>query len=132
MRGEPNMTEFSIMNWIGGGGHVNFSPISAPDGAEALAQYNLIKKRCHEFGFDYIGEFLVGWRDMHHILMIMYNRADETMRKSAHDLFSILVYEAAAAGFGEYRTHLAFMRSEERRVGTECVSTCRYRWSPYH
>src|SRR3546814_19945253 len=23
-------------------------------------------------------------------------------------------------------------RSEERRVGTECVSTCRYRWSPYH
>src|SRR3546814_19906379 len=24
------------------------------------------------------------------------------------------------------------MRSEERRVGKECVSTCRHRWSPYH
>src|SRR3546814_12185678 len=24
------------------------------------------------------------------------------------------------------------MRSEERRVGKECVSTCRSRWSPYH
>src|SRR3546814_8597988 len=23
-------------------------------------------------------------------------------------------------------------RSEARRVGKECVSTCRYRWSPYH
>src|SRR3546814_16338287 len=23
-------------------------------------------------------------------------------------------------------------RSEERRVGKECVSTCRYRWSPYN
>src|SRR3546814_15234563 len=23
-------------------------------------------------------------------------------------------------------------RSEERRVGKECVSTCSYRWSPYH
>src|SRR3546814_18283751 len=23
-------------------------------------------------------------------------------------------------------------RSEERRVGKECVSKCRYRWSPYH
>src|SRR3546814_16254935 len=23
-------------------------------------------------------------------------------------------------------------RSEERRVGTECVSTCRSRWSPYN
>src|SRR3546814_732594 len=25
-----------------------------------------------------------------------------------------------------------FSRSEERRVGKECVSTCRSRWSPYH
>src|SRR3546814_5612222 len=25
-----------------------------------------------------------------------------------------------------------FYRSEERRVGKECVSTCRSRWSPYH
>src|SRR3546814_19752803 len=24
------------------------------------------------------------------------------------------------------------VRSEERRVGKECVSTCRYVWSPYH
>src|SRR3546814_18554800 len=24
------------------------------------------------------------------------------------------------------------LRSEERRVGKECVSTCRYRWSQYH
>src|SRR3546814_1208031 len=26
----------------------------------------------------------------------------------------------------------AIDRSEERRVGKECVSTCRSRWSPYH
>src|SRR3546814_15258113 len=26
----------------------------------------------------------------------------------------------------------ALSRSEERRVGKECVSTCRSRWSPYH
>src|SRR3546814_1256732 len=26
----------------------------------------------------------------------------------------------------------AAKRSEERRVGQECVSTCRSRWSPYH
>src|SRR3546814_13190166 len=29
------------------------------------------------------------------------------------------------------RSDVAF-RSEERRVGQECVSTCRSRWSPYH
>src|SRR3546814_11975205 len=27
---------------------------------------------------------------------------------------------------------LLLRRSEERRVGKECVSTCRSRWSPYH
>src|SRR3546814_1618472 len=27
---------------------------------------------------------------------------------------------------------IARQRSEERRVGKECVSTCRSRWSPYH
>src|SRR3546814_19689056 len=28
--------------------------------------------------------------------------------------------------------HLLTQRSEERRVGKECVSTCRSRWSRYH
>src|SRR3546814_235117 len=28
--------------------------------------------------------------------------------------------------------HMKRTRSEERRVGKECVSTCRSRWSPYH
>src|SRR3546814_19941827 len=30
------------------------------------------------------------------------------------------------------KVRLKFCRSEERRVGKECVSTCRSRWSPYH
>src|SRR3546814_3388411 len=32
----------------------------------------------------------------------------------------------------EHRQHQVEERSEERRVGKECVSTCRSRWSPYH
>src|SRR3546814_11750167 len=31
-----------------------------------------------------------------------------------------------------WRTRFTPARSEERRVGKECVSTCRSRWSPYH
>ena len=34
---------------------------------------------------------------------------------------------------GQLRSLLILgVRSEERRVGKECVSTCRSRWSPYH
>ena len=32
----------------------------------------------------------------------------------------------------DYDAYQRFVRSEERRVGKECVSTCRSRWSPYH
>src|SRR3546814_9464988 len=32
----------------------------------------------------------------------------------------------------EFLTAMVLGRSEERRVGKECVSTCKSRWSPYH
>src|SRR3546814_19699906 len=35
-------------------------------------------------------------------------------------------------GIGLQRHPFASVRSEERRVGNECVSTCSSRWSPYH
>src|SRR3546814_14519775 len=35
-------------------------------------------------------------------------------------------------GVAMRRRLTAAERSEERRVGKECVSTCRSRWSPYH
>src|SRR3546814_5748665 len=34
-------------------------------------------------------------------------------------------------GTGIFRYAPDYERSEERRVGKECVSTCRSRWSPY-
>src|SRR3546814_16714341 len=40
-------------------------------------------------------------------------------------------YLASSLGFAKQLTGSP-QRSEERRVGKECVSTCRSRWSPYH
>src|SRR3546814_17503983 len=38
-----------------------------------------------------------------------------------------------AAEFNIYADpHAAQVRSEARRLGKQCVSTCRSRWSPYH
>src|SRR3546814_5853755 len=46
------------------------------------------------------------------------------------------VLPCAAYLSGEYGVNDLYvgvpLRSEERRVGKECVSTCRSRWSPYH
>src|SRR3546814_2956475 len=43
--------------------------------------------------------------------------------------FAALVRGAVAA---DVAVRAVLARSEERRVGKECVSTCRSRWSPYH
>src|SRR3546814_11431676 len=45
------------------------------------------------------------------------------------------VYAAIAAGCAPVRVNpgnIRQVRSDERRVGKECVRTCRSRWSPYH
>src|SRR3546814_12204296 len=39
---------------------------------------------------------------------------------------------ATACRCAEIEDFTVHDRSEERRVGQECVSTCRSRWSPYH
>jgi len=109
MRGTPNMTEFGLLNWLGAGSHIDFSPISPVEGDSALQQFHFMRDKCHEFGFDYIGEFLVGWRDMHHILMLVFNRHDEVQKRAVQDLFNVLVEEATQKGYGEYRTHLQYM-----------------------
>src|SRR3546814_14426518 len=59
----------------------------------------------------------------------------ERMEGDVITLQDIFVYDHSA-GFDEHgksRGHLRSTgRSEERRVGKECVSTCRSRWSPAH
>src|SRR3546814_1081383 len=41
-------------------------------------------------------------------------------------------FQASGVNLNDIASRIAELRSEERRVGKECVSTCRSRWSPYH
>src|SRR3546814_14826042 len=58
----------------------------------------------------------------------------QLLRQGSHLLRHII--NADDIGRGEKAQYCkiepARTRSEERRVGKECVSTCRSRWSPYH
>src|SRR3546814_8969460 len=49
--------------------------------------------------------------------------------RGAFDIFSMGA-DGAAGGEGDGADIGNWNRSEERRVGKECVSTCRSRWSP--
>src|SRR3546814_17416826 len=46
-------------------------------------------------------------------------------------VFLAIALVAALVGFGGIAEVAVEIRSEESRVGKECVGTCRSRWSPY-
>ena len=52
-----------------------------------------------------------------------------TSHKDSHNITSDI---SATGGQMSRALGLALARSEERRVGKECCSWCRSRWSPYH
>src|SRR3546814_14981814 len=68
------------------------------------------------------------------------SEVNEALVRQLHrcDFIDIADNVVLVGGPGTGKTHVAkagperFRRSEERRVGKECVSTCRSRWSPYH
>ncbi|WP_253448514.1 FAD-binding oxidoreductase [Halomonas sp. Y3] len=109
MRGNMNMQEFGLYNWRGGGGSMWFAPVSQAKGSETRDQTELAQQILGKYGFDYVGEYIVGWRDMHHIIDLLYNRQDPEETRRAHACFGELVDEFSKRGYGIYRVNTGFM-----------------------
>jgi 4-cresol dehydrogenase (hydroxylating) len=109
MRGDMNLQEFSLYNWRGGGGSMWFAPVSQARGSETLKQMSLTKQILAKHGLDYSGEFIVGMRDMHHIVDVLYDKTDPAQEKAAYECFDELLTVFSAQGYGTYRVNTAFM-----------------------
>lgn len=109
MQGKPTLTEFGLYNWRGGGGSIWFSPVSQAMGSETMKQMDMAKRIMAKHGLDYVGEFIVGWRDMHHIIDVLFDKTKPDEVAAAHACFSELLAEFSKAGYGTYRTNTAFM-----------------------
>jgi 4-cresol dehydrogenase (hydroxylating) len=110
LAGIPGMSAFRMLDWLGGAGaHVDFSPVCPATGRDAMRQYTMVKARAAEYGFDYYGGFTAGTRHLHHIFAAIFARDDPLQADHAGDLLRVLMSDARAAGYGEYRAHLAYM-----------------------
>lgn len=109
MRGDMTLKEFSLYNWRGGGGSMWFAPVSQARGSETLKQMAMTKRILGKYGLDYSGEFIVGMRDMHHIVDVLYDKTDPAMTKAAYQCFDELLTEFSNEGYGTYRVNTAFM-----------------------
>ena len=109
LQGIPSTSELNWTNFVDNGSTLFFSPISPVSGADTTKQYAIAKRRFKEFGFDYLGTFTVGMRELHHICIVVFNRNDEEEKARAIEMMRCLVDYCAKEGYGEYRTHLALM-----------------------
>lgn len=107
--GVPSLDEMKLMEYVPNGGHICFSPVSAPDGRDALRQAQMVRAKSDEYAIDYAAQFIVGLREMHHIGLFVYDTSKAEDRQGALDMARELIDEAAAEGYGEYRTHNALM-----------------------
>lgn len=108
--GIPGLAAMQVVNWRGGnGGHMSFSPISPLTAEHAVRQYRLAKASVEAHGLDYYGGFAVSPRHLNHIIILIYDRDNPAMVRATRDSFLDMMAKATAAGYGEYRAHLAFM-----------------------
>ena len=105
--GIPTWRELDRMEYIPNASHLFFAPISAIDGKDAMRQAKMCRERMEEYGFDYLGTFFIGHREMHHVISFMYDKTNAEMKGRALACIRALIDDAAKIGVGEYRTHLA-------------------------
>ncbi|NKN32470.1 FAD-binding oxidoreductase [Marichromatium bheemlicum] len=117
MSGIPNLQEFGLYNWRGGGGSMWFAPVSQARGSECGKQVELATTVLEHHGFDYVGEFIVGWRDMHHVIDLLYDRSDPEEMRRAHDCFATLLDVFEAEGYAVYRVNTAFQERVAQSYG---------------
>lgn len=68
MQGIPSYDELRWVNWMPNGSHLFFSPIAKVSGHDAMKQFKVTSRRCREAGIDFIGDFVIGMREMRKFL----------------------------------------------------------------
>ena len=109
MAGIPNLTEFGLVNWRGPGGHIDFSPVGPLSPDHARKAHDLIKAKTEEYGFDFLGGFYCEKRFFRLVCTLVFNKNKPEEMQRTRALFTELIALMADEGYGEYRTHLAYM-----------------------
>jgi 4-cresol dehydrogenase (hydroxylating) len=117
MRGDMTLQEFGLYRWRGGGGSMWFAPVSQAKGSETKKQVELAESILNEYGLDYVGEFIVGMRDMHHVIDVLFDKSDPEETRKANECFGKLLSEFGKRGYAVYRVNTGFMEQAAELYG---------------
>jgi 4-cresol dehydrogenase (hydroxylating) len=108
--GVPSAVALQMGDWVGGrGAHMGFSPVVPATSAHVMDQLRRSRKIIADHDVDFYASFTMGGRFCNNINMLMYDRDNPEQVANMRKLFDALVRDAAANGYGEYRTHLGWM-----------------------
>lgn len=118
MQGGLNLDEVGLLRWRGaGGGLAWFAPVAAAKGPEAEAQTALARQILDKHGFDYTAAYAIGWRDLHHIIALLFDKSDKDQEKKADACYRELVSRFGAKGWASYRTGVNSMALVAEQYG---------------
>ncbi len=118
MQGGLNLDEIGLLRWRGaGGGLAWFAPVAAAKGNEAEAQTGLARQILDKHGFDYTAAYAIGWRDLHHIIALLYDKSDPEQEKKADVCYRELVTTFGKRGWASYRTGVNSMELVAQQYG---------------
>jgi hypothetical protein len=99
LQGMPSIDELTWVDWRPNGSHIAFSPIAPVTGSDALAQFEMTNRLSRKYGFDIIADFIIGMREMHHIVELVFDRTDPESRRKVHQCIKEMIDEGAAKGW---------------------------------
>jgi 4-cresol dehydrogenase (hydroxylating) len=110
MRGGLNLDEIGLVRWRGnGGGLAWFAPVAPAKGEETVGQTKLAKEILGKYGFDYTAAYAIGWRELHHIIALLYDKSDAKEEAQADACYRELVTRFGERGWASYRTGVPSM-----------------------
>ena len=136
MQGGLNLDEIGLLRWRGaGGGLAWFAPVAAAKGNEAERQTVLAREILEKYGFDYTAAYAIGWRDLHHIIALLFDKSDPAQEQKADQCYRELVTRFGAQGWASYRTGVNSMdlvAQQYGQVNREFNATLKHAIDPNH
>ena len=118
MRGGLSLEEVGIVRWRkAGGGLAWFAPVAPARGAETQGQVTLARQILGRHGFDYTSAWVIGWRELHHIVALLYDKTDASEERRAADCYRDLVTGFGEQGWASYRTGVHAMELVAQQYG---------------
>jgi 4-cresol dehydrogenase (hydroxylating) flavoprotein subunit len=118
MRGGLSLEEIGLVRWKGaGGGLAWFAPVAPAKGNETVGQTALAKEILGKYGFDYTAAYAIGWRELHHIIALIFDKSDPEEEKQADLCYREMVTRFGEKGWASYRTGVPSMELVAQQYG---------------